>query len=121
MPSRITPPAWSWMYATRRRMYARMMISLSSASVMTSVRSASSWITSASQSATARPVALDARPASVPASPEKLPGPWVATTWLPSALARDTSTLPEMITNIGICRSPCWNNTVPAANRRRSP
>src|SRR5437588_10732996 len=110
------------MSATRRRMNARMMISLSSESVCTNARSCSRSTSMASVASTARPRASDGRPDSMFTSPVNAPGPCTTIGRSPPAAVGCTASMcPVVITRKCATGLPASYTMSPAGIRRTRP
>src|SRR5882672_3310065 len=105
-PIRMTSPPWVAISPTRRRMNARMKISLNSASLWTRWRRCSLSMASTSPSSRTRARTTLAAPRSVLISPENWPGACTTINSSPERPGRTISTLPERTTSIVRWRSP---------------
>src|SRR5438552_12978043 len=106
--------------STRRRMNARMKMSLSSASVWMSASRSSRSTSMTSLSAPARIWASPGRPESIVTSPVNIPGPNDTTT-SSTGLWRSTSMRPATTTKIRAACSPGCASTSPCSTWRRRP
>lgn len=97
-PMSTTSPNPRAMSFARRRMKARMKISLSSTSVCTSARSASRATSSTTPVSSARTVKYERRPESMSASPVNCPGQCTTITVSPSSVWQTISPRPSTIT-----------------------